>query len=148
MKYVKLGMITRNDKENAVIYGINETIKHHNYNPRIFNDDIALIKLNSTVTFSSFINSICLPSRPSNHLKAIVTGFGVTGFNHVLSESLLEVTLEKFSEQECRRFYHSRFNEDSMLCYGHHSEMKNTCQVSSFPDLRFPLKVSQLITLG
>jgi len=46
--------------QNAVTIAIKNTINHPDYNPPAMYADIALIELNNSVMFSTFIQSACL----------------------------------------------------------------------------------------
>lgn len=82
---------------------IKKTI-HENYNPRNFDNDIAILTLNETVTFTEAIAPICLPSKTVSGLDSIsqskftgqqpfVAGWGSVKFRGPKSTQLLEVSL-------------------------------------------------------
>jgi len=80
-----------------------------------------------SVKIDEHIWPACLPTRPYYDTKAIVTGFGKTG-RGILSQELLKVVVDKFDHQTCKDMYEERYNETTMLCYGHSTE--NSCIVS------------------
>lgn len=60
---VRLGdqnLATSDEGAEAIDYKIEEFISHPNFNQRTKENDIALIKLATKVTFSSFIRPACL----------------------------------------------------------------------------------------
>ncbi|XP_070509411.1 venom protease-like [Chironomus tepperi] len=137
VKKVKLGMRNKDqdhDNRKVFIYNIKETFKHPNYNERTFNEDIALLKLDGTVPIDEHILPICLPTEPSEDLKAIATGFGNTKSGSQ-SDVLLKVTLERFTHDECRESWpedgNIQIDENTMLCYGHHTQRKDICRGDS-----------------
>lgn len=109
VKYVKLGINSRSQNDDrTLVYGVEEIFQHPNYVRKTFNEDLGLLKLNATVLLSEFVMPICLPSKLYDDAnKAVVSGFGRTGFQQSSSESLLKVTLEKFSIGECQQAYGS-----------------------------------------
>lgn len=130
MKFVKLGMIDRSQNDqNVSIYNVVEIIEHPKYTPRTLENDIALLKLDKDVIFTEFTYPICLPTIQPEHSKAVVTGLGLTGRDHSQSQKLLKVVLEKFSKQECQNIFDTKNITNNMLCYGSHSEEKDSCGV-------------------
>lgn len=73
-----------------------------------FQNDIALVKLRDTVTFSDDIQPICLPYNnqvvDSNIVgkDAIVSGWGKTG--HGPSDYLLKATVKIWNEDNCKKY--------------------------------------------
>lgn len=133
VKFVKLGMNYRNEQSGKIyIFGVDKIFQHPNYSARNFIEDIGLLRLNGSVTFSEFILPICLPTKQHDSGRAVVSGFGRTGYGQSSSEKLLKVTLEKFTADECQQAFGKAINVDNgtMLCYGHHTENKDSCSVS------------------
>ncbi|KAL7042207.1 hypothetical protein ACKWTF_001067 [Chironomus riparius] len=133
VKFVKLGMHSRAQNDDKVfIYGVQEIFQHPTYSTKTFNDDIGLLRLNATVTINELIFPICMPTMLHENYNAIASGFGRTGYGESSSEILLKVGLEKFEYEECQEAFGKsiRVRNDTMLCYGHHSENKDSCSVS------------------
>ncbi|CAG9797989.1 unnamed protein product [Chironomus riparius] len=133
---VKVGMKYKDqedDNRNVFIYNIKETFKHQNYNEQTFNEDIALLKLDGTVPINENILPICLPTKQYDDFKAIATGFGRTQTYGQQSEVLLKVALESFTHSECKESYPDdgivQIDEETMLCFGHHSQRMDICRV-------------------
>lgn len=130
-KFVKIGILSLSQSNDQIIYKVIQKIVHPDYDRTKTSSDIALLKLNRNVNFNENVHPICLPTKQFDEPKAIVTGFGQTGFFDAISDKLLKVTIEKFNNSECQDFYTDRsIDEKTMLCYGHHEEMKDSCQVS------------------
>ncbi|CAG9797987.1 unnamed protein product [Chironomus riparius] len=133
---VKVGMRYKDqehDNRKVFVYNIKKTFKHQNYNEQTFNEDIALLKLDGTVPIDEHILPICLPTMQYEAEKVLATGFGVTQTYGQQSEVLLKVTLESFLPTDCKAAFPEdgivQFDEQTMLCYGHHRERKDTCRV-------------------
>ncbi|CAG9797988.1 unnamed protein product [Chironomus riparius] len=131
---VKVGMKYKDqehDNEKVFVYNIKETFKHPNYNERTFNEDIALLKLDGTVSINENILPICLPTKQHNDFKAMAIIRSHTYGKQ--SEILMKATLERFTHTECKNFYPDDGNmlidEKTMLCYGHRIENMDTCRV-------------------
>ena len=130
VKYVKLGINDRSyDGDKVVLTTISQTYKHPRGEISSSHNDIALLKLQDTVKINEFILPICMPTRPYYNERGIVTGFGETG-RGVLSQKLMKVVLERFDHQNCKGNFEGNYNEDTMLCYGHHKQRKDSCTVS------------------
>lgn len=124
-------MIYLNQTDNKVsIHEIEEKIPHPSYNLSLRIHDIALVKLKTNIIFNEYVYPICLPAKLYAKYKAITTGFGKTDRRKGQSHRLLKVVLEKFSNEECQMELGISINNDSMMCYGHHTERKDSCGVS------------------
>lgn len=128
-------MHSRNESNsNVFIYEVEKIFQHPNYNTKTFNEDIGLLRLNGSVVINEFITPICMPTKQHENYKAVSTGFGRTGLGQSSSHNLLKVTLERFTSDECQEAFGPKVKVDNntMLCYGHHTERKDSCSVSSF----------------
>lgn len=140
LKFVRLGeLIKDTNKDDAAPqdFKIIQQIK----NPRFVSPskyhDIALLRLNESVVFNAYIRPLCLPTAPlKNNDALIATGWGGTGRNGKPSKSLLKVSLDPFSYQECNNYYLDDINrklingidENTQLCAGSRLyERKDTC---------------------
>ena len=69
---------------NEVNRTLSQIIIHPDYNNTLFNNDIALMRLNSPVSFTNFIRPVCLASNTSqfyNSTSCWATGWGRLGKN-------------------------------------------------------------------
>jgi len=125
-------MNTRSQRDSKVfIYGVKKIFKHPDYSNRNSNNDIALLKLNATVSFTEYLYPICLPTSSSNDAKAIVTGFGKTGRHDSTTEKLMKVILEIFSHNECQELLKTaQINQNTMICYGNRVLRGDSCRVN------------------
>lgn len=109
---------------------ITETFRHSKDSLSSIHNDIALLKLQEAIKIDEFILPACLPTKPYNDATAMVTGFGDNG-RGTLTQNLMKVVIEKFDHETCKNIYEEKYNETTMLCYGHHTERKDSCQVSA-----------------
>lgn len=113
---------------------VDQIIQHPNFNRTTVNHDIALLRLDSPVSFSVAVRPVCLPTRFTNYnfdkQIGIVTGWGTTSFGGTSSENLLEVSLPIISTANCRLnpIVGSKIT-DNMFCT--YAENKDACQGDS-----------------
>ncbi|XP_073963724.1 clotting factor B-like isoform X2 [Choristoneura fumiferana] len=136
----KVGLLRRTENVPASnIYGISRIIKHPQYKPPSKYNDIALLQTDRQIQFGHTVIPACLDTGESGDAsRASVTGWGDTAYLGSKADALLKVTLMKFESSECLRRYkvgqrhlEGGFNEASQLCYGDHTEAKDTCQGDS-----------------
>lgn len=155
-KHVMLGELNRAAKdENAQPrqFQIVDMIKHPAYKAPHKYNDIALIRLNESVTFNQYIRPACLPEIPAAESgRAIACGWGKIDFNQPVSDTLRKTGLELFTNVECNTLYKSQSNRyisrgilnDTQLCAGSHNGRNDTCQVWIWFDSIFLLFVIKL----
>ena len=106
---------------------------HENYDPKTFENDIALLKLDKPARFSNSVQPACLPPSSSEYtgVRATVTGWGTIYFGGPTSNILQEVDVGIWKNADCANNY-KRLNrdvKDTMLCAGDDNG-KDACQVS------------------
>ncbi|KAF2357154.1 Serine proteases trypsin domain [Trinorchestia longiramus] len=107
-------------------FGVEAVIRHPSFNSRgALNDDIALVRLDDTVTFTPFIQPICLPAPGQDIEKiidgrdVIVIGFGDTE-SGIRSNQLLEVLVPHVPMDKCRTVgnYSKTLAPSGQVCLG------------------------------
>ncbi|XP_027143408.1 chymotrypsin-like protease CTRL-1 [Larimichthys crocea] len=119
---------------NEVSRNINQIVLHPSYNP-LLNDkdnDIALLRMESSVNFTLYIRPVCLAAEGSTFHTGIsswVAGWGrnSTGF---YSNILQEVNVPVVGNNECRCSYPQILTEN-MLCAGLKDGGEDACQGDS-----------------
>ncbi|XP_030255570.1 mast cell tryptase [Sparus aurata] len=122
---------------NEVSRTLSQIIIHPDYNNTLFNNDIALMRLSSPVSFTNFIRPVCLASNTSKFYSSTscwTTGWGRLGKDVSLPSStpLQEVQIPVVGNKQCSCNY---FNvqdaniTDQMICAG--QENKGACQGDS-----------------
>ncbi|XP_065074304.1 venom protease-like isoform X2 [Ochlerotatus camptorhynchus] len=139
--FVRLGdqnLFRDDDRARPKDYDITEFINHPQFLRKQGQyNDIALIKLDRVVTFSSFIRPACLYDRemvPSK--KAIATGFGALGFAEDPSNELMKVSLNIYDNKLCTEAFagHRTVKNGvlaTQLCAGNVEGGYDTCQGDS-----------------
>lgn len=132
VKFIKLGANHRVQND-SYTFNVKEIFQHPDYDAKKLTNDIGLLKLDRPAPLSERILPICMPQKQLASAKAVASGFGRTGFGQSSSRDLLKVTLERFTQSECQQTFGARvaITNDSMLCYGHHTESKDTCNGDS-----------------
>ncbi|TWW81333.1 chymotrypsin-like protease CTRL-1 [Takifugu flavidus] len=120
---------------NEVSRTVSQIIIHPNYNNTLFNNDIALMKLNSPVTFTNYTRPICLANASSqihNATLCYATGWGKLSntTNLPASTPLQQVQVPVIGPKQCSCSFSSQVDITSeMICAGEAN--KGTCQGDS-----------------
>ncbi|XP_053685947.1 serine protease snake-like [Sabethes cyaneus] len=138
---VRLGefdLSTDDDSEHQDV-AVASIVHHPAYNGVQAYNDIALIRMNQTITFSRFIRPACLwqlQTLPDEHLTAI--GWGRLGYYGDQPAELHEVDLPLVDQNECNRLLSSppsrRLRQGvlpSQICAGELTGGKDTCEGDS-----------------
>lgn len=134
----ELDYASDDDDAKPLQLNIAERIRHPNYTGRFKYNDIALLRLDSIVTFNDYIRPACLPESSSIGFNAKATGWGRLDFDRPRSTYLQKVELDLFTHKECDELY-AVLNSSSIdrgivnetqICAGTQSGRGDTCQVS------------------
>uniref|UniRef100_A0A8C6UFQ4 Peptidase S1 domain-containing protein n=1 Tax=Neogobius melanostomus TaxID=47308 RepID=A0A8C6UFQ4_9GOBI len=145
--------IGRQSQENAnaneVRRTIVEVINHESYNPSTNDNDIALLKMASTVTFTNYIRPVCLAASGSTFhagTDSWVTGWGSIGSGISLPspQNLMEVEVPVVGNRKCKCDYAGVFLiNDNMICAGLEAGGKDSCQCPNDHGLWGPMVSKQ-----
>ncbi|KAK3519774.1 hypothetical protein QTP70_004294 [Hemibagrus guttatus] len=120
---------------------VSDVFVYKAYDPVNNENDIALVKLSSSVTFTNFIRPVCLAGEKDslpNDIYVWVTGWGRT--NHSsdqLAEKLQEVQVRIISNSDCASMYGLLSITDKMICAGFTEGEKDSCTGDSGGPLVF-----------
>jgi transmembrane serine protease 3 len=115
-----------------------KVISHSGYDAETTMNDIAFIKLEKPIKFTSTIQPACLPSASENLSETTmgtVAGWGLTregGYD--TSSVLMQVGVPVISANNCDKQYRSqgiRIDSSAMLCAGYGQGGKDACQGDS-----------------
>ncbi|XP_064123017.1 venom protease-like [Macrobrachium nipponense] len=134
-----------NDGANHVDFTVGSPVVFPNYTSSQAYHDLALLKLNRPVGFTSSIRPVCLPwgaetNRNLETQKVTLTGWGRTQFQGARSSSLLEVEVTVFPTSQCDRSYQTlaeyastwpRGIGSESICSGDVNGGKDACQGDS-----------------
>ncbi|XP_053298556.1 trypsin-2 [Pleuronectes platessa] len=119
---------------NEQALGVSEVVRHPDYNDANSDNDITLLKLSSTVSFTNYIRPVCLAANGSDFQTGTtcwVTGWGTisSGVPLPSPQRLQEVTVPIVSQNTCRDAYSTLTS--NMICAGLSEGGKDSCQGDS-----------------
>ncbi|XP_062705389.1 transmembrane protease serine 9 [Aedes albopictus] len=127
--FIKVGFSNLDSPEDhSRQFDVDKIIRHDDYDKETFENDIALLKLYSEITFTNYIQPVCL-WQGDTQLSKIVSKIGyVVGWGldegYSLPKYLLEATMPIVSSKECREsdrwYYNKYYFESKTFCAGCH----------------------------
>ncbi|XP_038565946.1 polyserase-2-like isoform X1 [Micropterus salmoides] len=121
---------------NKVSQTVSQIIIHPSYNSGTEENDICLLKLSSPVTFTTYIQPVCLAAPGSTFYKGTVswvTGWGTIGSGVPLPSpgNLMEVQIPVVGNRQCNCNYGVGRITSNMMCAGLSAGGKDSCQGDS-----------------
>uniref|UniRef100_A0A672PYJ7 Anionic trypsin-1-like n=1 Tax=Sinocyclocheilus grahami TaxID=75366 RepID=A0A672PYJ7_SINGR len=128
---------------NEISRNVRTIIVHSSYNSNTNNNDIALLRLSSTVTFNNYIRPVCLAAQNSvfpSGTSSWITGWGdvqsggtntckpINSYMHLLQKSLINCLVNNV---QCNTLLGSGSVTSNMMCAGLTQGGKDTCQGDS-----------------
>nr|AOW41607.1 trypsin [Euphausia superba] len=115
-------------------YAIEQILMHPNYDSGTLENDVALVKLATSLSFDDNNNvaPVCPPDATNLYedVDAIVSGWGTLSSGGSQPDSLQEVVVPTMSNSACQSGYGSSIT-DNMLCAGFDAGGKDSCQGDS-----------------
>ncbi|XP_070562115.1 clotting factor C-like [Ptychodera flava] len=137
---VTLGLHRRSRPREYVQYrNVVEIIPSPHNDPRTFDADIALLKLDTPVAFTKYIRPVCLPLNDANNSVidhydlAVVIGWGKTygkPSSDVLKETYLPIVSQQTCVEACERS-NVHVVTDNMFCAGYQIGLIDACNGDS-----------------
>ncbi|XP_069734093.1 transmembrane protease serine 9 isoform X2 [Phaenicophaeus curvirostris] len=124
----------RGSDSGAVKMGIARIIPHPSYNADTADYDVAVLELKRPVTFTKYIQPVCLPNA-GHHFpaskKCLISGWGYLREDFLVKpEFLQKATVELLDQTLCSSLY-SHVLTDRMLCAGYLEGKIDSCQGDS-----------------
>ncbi|KAK3513822.1 hypothetical protein QTP70_028862, partial [Hemibagrus guttatus] len=124
--------ITKADPDEQVMK-VNRIITHPKFNPKTFNNDIALVELSSPVVLSERVMPVCLPSDPEPPPEApcLVAGWGSLYEDGPAADVVMEAMVPLLSQSTCKSALGKQLLTSTMFCAGYLSGGIDSCQGDS-----------------
>uniref|UniRef100_A0A8C7XJ80 Zgc:100868 n=1 Tax=Oryzias sinensis TaxID=183150 RepID=A0A8C7XJ80_9TELE len=121
---------------NEVNRTVAEVITHPDYKGETNENDIALLKLSSPVTFTAYIAPVCLAASGSSFYSGVecwVTGWGNIAIGEALPypQNLQEVKVPVVGNRQCQCNFGQPKISENMICAGLQKGGKDACQLDS-----------------
>lgn len=114
---------------------VQSIIIHENYAAHKHDDDIAVVKLSTSVLFSDEVHRVCLPDATFEVLpksKVFATGWGALKANGHFPNTLRQVEVEIISNDICNQVHvYGGAVSSGMICAGFLSGKHDTCEGDS-----------------
>uniref|UniRef100_A0A3P8SQH1 Serine protease 56 n=1 Tax=Amphiprion percula TaxID=161767 RepID=A0A3P8SQH1_AMPPE len=140
--------ITKTDPDEQVLK-VNRIIPHPKFNPKTYNNDIALVELMSPVVLSEHVTPVCLPSgmEPPTGSPCLVAGWGVYlrvsfSTDGPSADVVMEAKLPLLPQSTCKSALGKELVTNTMLCAGYLSGGIDSCQGDSGGPLIYQDRIS------
>lgn len=124
-------------KLRPIVRRVKRMIVHRDYNPSNFDNDIALLELESPYQVQPHVVPICLPEKEESFIgqQAMVAGWGKLSFGGPVPQVLQVARLPVIGNKQCQQMYHDsghiKLISDSFLCAGYASGGHDSCEGDS-----------------
>ncbi|XP_029172443.1 serine protease lint [Nylanderia fulva] len=125
------------ESKRSVTKNVRRVIVNRGYDPATFENDLALLELESPVQFDEHIVPICMPNDGIDFTgrMATVTGWGRLKYNGGVPSVLQEVQVPIMENAVCQEMFqtggHSKLILESFLCAGYANGQKDSCEGDS-----------------
>ncbi|XP_027140796.1 serine protease 56 [Larimichthys crocea] len=135
--------ITKTDPDEQVLK-VNRIIPHPKFNPKTFNNDIALVELTSPVVLSNRVTPVCLPSsmEPPTGSPCLVAGWGSLYEDGPSADVVMEAKVPLLPQSTCKSALGKELVTNTMLCAGYLSGGIDSCQGDSGGPLIYQDRIS------
>ncbi|XP_059056579.1 serine protease snake-like [Achroia grisella] len=137
VKYAAFGVIRSDLKNEELIYNVKRIMRHPDFRPPRQRNDIALLEIDRNIVFSPRIQPACLNVDIEVETDEGSTTSWMLGNMEDSADTLQEVKLYKFSNQECNRQYSSKnarifkIDDVTQTCYGYRTTPSESCKGDS-----------------
>ncbi|CAH2054021.1 unnamed protein product, partial [Iphiclides podalirius] len=134
---------------------IKRKIKHEEYSPKAFTNDIGILVLEREISFTALIRPICIPvdselrARSYVDYNPIIAGWGDTEFRGPAATHLQALQLPVVTNEQCAQAYtqyKAQTIDERVLCAGYKNGGKDACQGDSGGPLMQPIWNSKKFT--
>ncbi|KAG6447274.1 hypothetical protein O3G_MSEX004837 [Manduca sexta] len=128
---------TDKEPKHPVSRNVRRVIVHQDYNVKTFENDLALLELESPIKFDAHIVPICMPPDSADFTGrvATVTGWGRIKYGGGVPTVLQEVQVPVIENEACQEMFftagHKKDILPSFLCAGYANGEKDSCEGDS-----------------
>ncbi|XP_041658512.1 uncharacterized protein prss56 [Cheilinus undulatus] len=135
--------ITKTDPDEQVLK-VNRIIPHPKFNPKTFNNDIALVELTTPVVLSEHVTPVCLPSSmdPPTGSPCLVAGWGSLYEDGPSADVVMEAKVPLLPQSTCKSALGKELVTNTMLCAGYLAGGIDSCQGDSGGPLIYQDRIS------
>ncbi|XP_047446024.1 serine protease 56 [Mugil cephalus] len=135
--------ITKTDPDEQILK-VNRIIPHPKFNPKTFNNDIALVELTSPAVLSEHVTPVCLPSSvdPPTGSPCLVAGWGSLYEDGPSADVVMEAKVPLLPQSTCKSTLGKELVTNTMLCAGYLSGGIDSCQGDSGGPLIYQDRIS------
>ncbi|XP_076679329.1 transmembrane serine protease filzig isoform X2 [Andrena cerasifolii] len=125
------------EEKRSMTRNVKRIVTYRGYDPATFENDLALLELESPVQFDDHIVPICMPEEGIDFTgrMATVTGWGRLKYNGGVPSILQEVQVPIIKNSVCQEMFqtagHSKLILDSFLCAGYANGQRDSCEGDS-----------------
>ncbi|XP_014219940.1 mucin-2 [Copidosoma floridanum] len=125
------------ESRRSLTRNVRRVIVNRAYDPATFENDLALLELETPVLFDLHIVPICMPNDNTDYVNrmATVTGWGRLKYNGGVPSVLQEVKVPIMENSVCQEMFqtagHSKLILDSFMCAGYANGQKDSCEGDS-----------------
>ncbi|KAK2576104.1 hypothetical protein KPH14_007438 [Odynerus spinipes] len=125
------------ETKRSITKNVRRVIVNRGYDPATFENDLALLELESPVQFDEHIVPICMPDENVDFTgrMATVTGWGRLKYNGGVPSVLQEVQVPIMENSVCQEMFqiagHSKLILESFLCAGYATGQRDSCEGDS-----------------
>ena len=115
------------------VFNISTIIVHPRYNTITYDNDVALVNIETNANLTNFVNTICLPDDVSMPgIRCTIAGWGATMEHGRASNNLIKAEVPIIDGRTCARadIYGSKIT-GNMICAGYANGGIDTCQGDS-----------------
>nr|CAD7403365.1 unnamed protein product [Timema cristinae] len=123
------------ESKRSITKNVKRVIVHRHYDAATFANDLALLELESPVSFDTHIVPICMPKDNEDFTgrMATVTGWGRLKYGGGVPSVLQEVQVPIIENPVCQEMFqtagHAKTILSSFLCAGYANGQKDSCEV-------------------
>ncbi|XP_071452264.1 serine protease filzig [Hetaerina americana] len=142
------------ESRRAITRNVRRVIVHRRYDAATFENDLALLELDSAVTYQQHIVPICMPKDNEDFTGrvATVTGWGRLKYGGGVPSVLQEVQVPVLENSVCQEMFktagHAKTILSSFVCAGYANGQKDSCEGDSGGPLMAERVDGQWVLIG